>query len=114
MTYPAINGLYQAMSNDMRNKLGTYTESLQSRYGDPRVYRAQQEQMRRDEAAVMHAKAKKTSALLEDAYKRQQERNRALHVDRLRSRVDQTSSSLPESQAPKGRRRKPEPPPAVA
>ena len=76
----------QIMQNAMENTLGSYYTSLQSRFGDPRVYASQVEQMRKDEAAVMHARAKKTEVLLADAYRRQQERNRATHTDRIKSR----------------------------
>ena len=74
------------LQRQMQNTLGNYYVSLQSRFGDPRVYASQVEQMRKDEAAVMHAKAKKTETLLQDAYNRQQERNRATHDERIKNR----------------------------
>jgi hypothetical protein len=108
MSCPEIGHVFTAMSQDMRMKLGGYAVSLQARYGDPRVYAQQQEQMARDRAAVEHAKSKKTAKLLEDAYARQTERNRATHHERLLSRADRRSASRPESAAkPQRARRKP-------
>ena len=107
MSCPEIGHAFSAMSQDMRMKLGGYAVSLQARYGDPRVYAQQQEQMARDQAAVEHAKSKKTARLLEDAYARQTERNRVTHHERLSSRADRRSTSHPESAAkPQRARRK--------
>ena len=109
MSCPEMGHVFTAMSNDMSNKLGAYAVSLQARYGDPRVYAMQQEQMRRDEASVAHAKSKKTAKLLEDAYARQTERNQATHKERIANRARQKSSSPPESQQAPAPRRKPAP-----
>ena len=92
------------MTTDMGQKLSGYYYSLQSRYGDPRIYAQQQEQMARDQAAVQYAKSKKTAKLLEDAYQRQSERNRELHNTRLSNRVDRKSAARPQSRAPPARR----------
>lgn len=92
----------------VNRSLGSYYMSLQSKYGDPRVYASQEEQMRRDAAAVMHAKSKRTEQLLEDAYARQTERNRAQHSDRLRNREQRGRLR---SSAARGQRRNEEPPP---
>ena len=67
--------------------------SLQSRYGDPRVYAQQQEQMARDQAAVAHSKSQKTAQLLEDAYERQKERNRVQHNTRIMLKYSQIQSN---------------------
>ena len=108
MSCPEIGHAFSAMSQDMRMKLDGYTLSLQARYGDPRIYAQQREQMAKDQATVAHAKSKKTSKLLEDAYARQTERNRATHHDRISTRTDRRSASHPESAAaPQRARRKP-------
>lgn len=104
MSCPEIGALYQHMTTDMRHKLNAYHTSLQSRYGDPRVYAQQQEAMARDRAAVQHEKSRKTALLLEDAYQRQAKRNRDLHASRIKHQVDRTSSTPPESAAPSRRR----------
>jgi hypothetical protein len=108
MSCPEIGHAFSAMSQDMRMKLGGYAVSLQARYGDPRVYAQQQEQMAKDQAAVEHARSKKTAKLLESAYARQTERNRSTHYERISSRTDRKSASRPESEAkPQRARRKP-------
>ena len=93
----------------MQNTLGEHYTAIQSRYGDPRVYASQEEQMRRDQAAVMHARSKKTETLLEDAYTRQKERNRASHGDRFKRRSE---SGRPRSSAERVQRQTGEPQPA--
>ena len=103
MACPEMGKLYGAMTTDMGQKLSGYYVSLQSRYGDPRIYAAQQEQMARDKVAVQHAKSQKTAQLLEDAYQRQSERNRELHATRLSNRAGRKSTAHPESKAPSKR-----------
>ena len=99
MSCPEIGGAFQAMSNNMKQQLNWYSYSLQTRYGDPRVYAMEQERVMRHKAAVEHEKSKKTSKLLEDAYKRQSEKNRETHKERISTRIDQRSASRPESVA---------------
>jgi len=99
MACQEMGKLYSAMTTDMGQKLSGYYLSLQSRYGDPRIYAAQQQQMARDRAAVQHTKSRKTAQLLEDAYKRQSERNREIHNTRLNNRAYRTSKAHPESMA---------------
>lgn len=79
----------------MQNNLGNYYKSLQARYGDPRVYAQQEEEMRRDEAAVEYARSKNREQLLNDAYERQKDRNRALHNAKVSSRAPPQSSKAP-------------------
>ena len=78
---------FNAMSSDLHNKLGGYYMSLQSSYGDPRVYQMQQEQMQKDMASVAYQRSKNTERLLADAYARQTERVRETHAERLSKRV---------------------------
>ena len=97
MACPEMGQMYMAMTVDMGQKLSGYSMSLQSRYGDPRVYAQQQEQMARDQAAVAHSKSQKTAQLLEDAYERQKERNRVQHNTRINTRSGSRSVARPES-----------------
>jgi DNA polymerase III delta prime subunit len=80
---------FNAMSGDLRNKLGGYYLSLQSSYGDPRVYQMQQEQMQKDMASVAYQRSKNTERLLADAYARQTERVRETHAERISKRATQ-------------------------
>lgn len=104
---------YRNMAAGINGTLGNFYMSMQTKYGDPRVYQAQQEQMRLDEAAVKYARHKKTERLLEDAYKRQQQRNAHVHNTRLTHRGGQTSSARPESQVDSSQSRTPVPRSAV-
>ena len=107
MACPEFSNIYTSMSRDLGNKLSGYHTGLQARYGDPRVYAMQRDEMARDEATVMHARAKKTSDLMQGAYERQKERNRETHHTRIRSRLGQSSASHPESAQPTRRTRRP-------
>ena len=110
MSCPEIGRLYNAMTTDMGRKLSGYSQSLQSRYGDPRVYAQQQEAMARDRAAVQHAKSRRTAELLHEAYERQQQRNRELHDARISNRVRRKSAKPPESDTPSKRQNSQQPP----
>jgi hypothetical protein len=110
MSCPEIGRLYNAMTMDMSQKLNGYHQSLQLRYGDPRVYAQQQEAMARDRAAVQHAKSRKTEELLHEAYERQQQRNRELHDTRINNRSRRKSTKPPESAAPSRRQNSQQPP----
>ena len=98
MACQEFGSIYNAMTRDMGRKLDMYQISLQTRYGDPRIYAQQQEIAARDTAAAEYMKSKKTSQLLEDAYKRQTERNRAIHNSRLSNRTGHKSKERPRSQ----------------
>lgn len=97
MACQEIGHMYDAMTQDMGRKMSGYFLSLQTRYGDPRVYAQQREQMAADAAAVQHSRSRKTEQLLEDAYTRQTERNRNLHKKRINDRLDRKSSRHPQS-----------------
>ena len=90
---------------------GAYQYSLQARYGDPRIYQQQQREMVKDQVMAAHAKDRETSKLLEDAYSRQTERNRATHYARVNSKTGQTTAQPPGSVAVK-KPRKPRQPAA--
>lgn len=98
MSCPEIVSLYNAIRTDTNQKMGDYIAKLQTRYGDPRVYHAQQSEMRREEAAVMHDQGRRRENLLEDAYKAQVEKNRQVHNSRFKS-LSLAQSKRPESQA---------------
>lgn len=98
MSCPEIVSLYNAIRTDTKQKMGNYVTKLQSRYGDPRVYRAQQADMRREEAALMFDQGRQREDLLRDAYEAKVARNRELHTERLKS-LNLAQSRRPESQA---------------
>lgn len=79
-------------------RMGDYITKLQARYGDPRVYNSQQQEMRREEAAILHDQGRRKEHQLEDAYKAQVEKNRAIHNQRIKTRFP-AQSKHPECQA---------------
>ena len=100
MTSPEMGEMFKSMTHDMGSKLSGYYYSLQERYGDPRVYAAQQQEMRQREAAAVHSQAKHTSELLREAYGKQTQKHREEHAKRMsKHQVDRTASSHQQSDA---------------
>ena len=60
---------------------------LQRRYGDPRVYEAQREEMLKEEARALHGQTRQTSELLQEAYAVQAEKNRGTHDARIKEQI---------------------------
>ena len=97
---------YDAMTRDMGGKLAGYFESLQHRYGDPRVYAMQQEEMAERRGRAAHTKASTAAEALREAYKSKASKNRADHNKRMATKhqADHTASSHQQPVAPKGQR----------
>lgn len=76
---------FDNMRFDMRGKLGGYMHTLQARYGDPRVYAMQQEQMAAQESAIAFAHAQTRSEALTAAYAQNRDTARQSHASRMRS-----------------------------
>ena len=96
---------YKAMTHDMTGKLSSYYMGLQQRYGDPRVYAMQQEEMAERRGRAAHTKASTASEALREAYKAKASKNRADHNKRMtKHQVDHTASSHQQPVAPKGQR----------
>ena len=95
-----IGEAFQTMSNDMRYKLMGYQESLQMRYGDPRVYAMQEEAMAADRAAVMHAHVKNREEALAHTYRSNRAQIREAHTARI---SQQNLNKRPQSLAPSQR-----------
>lgn len=102
--------IYDALHAHNRNHFNNYVQQLQSRYGDPRVYQSQQREMRRQEAAVLFDQHRVRSDLLIDAYRKQTERNRSNHEQRIKNLQHRAESRRPQSQAAASPRT-PAPPP---
>ena len=71
--------VYDSMTQDMYSKLGNYQHSLQARYGDPRVYEMQQEEIAQRNAMVAHAEATDRASALSSLYERGRDEVRAAH-----------------------------------
>jgi len=100
MAAPELGMYFNAMSRDMGSKLSGYYASLQHRFGDPRVYAMQQSEMRQQNEHIAQSKKEYTASLLEEAYQKQQVRNRNNHKKRLSTRqVGRNVASRPKSGA---------------
>ena len=101
MSCPEMGQAYSAMTSDMGQKLSGYYHSLQTRFGDPRVYAMQQREMQKQEAAVVHSKTQRTSDLLKEAYDKKVVKHRETHRERLsKPRGRRAVAVSPESMAP--------------
>lgn len=67
----------------LRGTVGDWHLALQSKYGDPRVYALQQQQMKRVESALAHDLSRRNDTLLRDAYAAQRSNNRERHTKRM-------------------------------
>ena len=76
---------YQQMTADMGGKMSNYLVSLQSRYGDPRVYAMQQEQMAAEQAVVAHQQVNTRSEALRAAYEKTRGDVRKIHTSRMQN-----------------------------
>lgn len=81
--HEALGQAYQVMTRDMGGKLGLYMNSLQHRYGDPRAYEAQREEMAAQQAAVIHANVKTREEALSAAYHNNRQAIREAHDIRM-------------------------------
>ena len=96
-----IGNAMNYMTYDMKDKLGNYMLSLESRYGDPRVYQMEREQMIADETAVLHNEARSKEALLASTYNGQREAVRRAHASRTREYQEtRPGSSQPRRKTP--------------
>ncbi len=112
MSCPEIVNLYNAIRTDTNVKMGQYVAKLQSRYGDPRAYQAQQQEMRREEAAILFDSGRRKEVYLQDAYRAQVEKNRKAHAVRFKSHAP-AQSTPPESRVTVRRSRTPKQTPPV-
>lgn len=98
MANPELGVAFTAMTNDMSRKMYTYMQSLEQRYGDPRVYAQQREEMAAAEAEVMYSKAKTTEGVLSAAYNKNRQNIQDAHkAKRTRlSKHPQSAASTPD------------------
>ena len=78
-----LGGAFRRMSEDMGGKLSHYYISLQQRYGDPRVYAAQEEELRARSAVAAHAEATTAAEALKGAYETQHAKVKHEHAIRM-------------------------------
>ena len=78
-----IGDAYTMMTQDMSYKLAGYMTSLEHRYGDPRMYEMQREEMAAEQAEVVHRQVKTTEEALSAAYQKNRQRARDNHASRM-------------------------------
>lgn len=88
MAVPEMDLIRRQVCNQLRGTVHTWHMDLQTRYGDPRVYALQQQQMNRVDATLAHDLSRRNSALLKDAYAEQKTRNRNQHQKRISATRD--------------------------
>ena len=93
MASPEIAMAVRNMSGAMRNNLSMYSHSLQSRYGDPRVYAMQQEQIAADREGRDYSRVKTAEEALEATYRKSRKKVSEAHNKRV------TLNTPPESQS---------------
>jgi hypothetical protein len=81
-----FGGAYHAMTSDIRGKLGGYHESLQMRFGDPRVYAMQEAEIARQAAAATHMHATNRADVLSSLYNRNRDTIRNEHNAKMAHR----------------------------
>ena len=86
MSCPEMGVNYNMMTNNLGGKLNQWMTGLHGRYGDPRVYQMQQQEMQQQDARVEHQKAAKTADLLKNAYDARAVKNRETHTTRMSKR----------------------------
>ena len=99
MACPEISDMRQQVCDRLRGNVNTWQYNLQARWGDPRVYEAEQEEMLREEARVVHDLSRRNSNLLSEAYAKQREKNRETHSARLTKVRAQNADRRPRSAA---------------
>lgn len=108
MALPEMGIAFGNMSGDIHAKLSGYMTSLQHRYGDPRVYEMQREQIQAERAAMQFAQVKSQEQALEAAYAKSRQTVREQHASK---RAQRTPSTNPESAPRPQTSRKPKQPP---
>ena len=88
MACQEINTMRNQVCQRLRSTVDTWHWDLQTRYGDPRVYALQQQQMNRVDAELAHDMSRRNSSLLEEAYDKQRERQRTTHQKRIATARD--------------------------
>ena len=106
MSSPEFGLYFSAMTEDMRQKLGSYHNNLQCRFGDPRVYAAQQEEMAMQAARVEYENSRSTADVLQSAYKKMQSENVDCHNKRMSMRQT-TQATRPGSSQAQATRKQP-------
>lgn len=83
MACDEIDLMRRQVCASMRSTVNTWHEDLQSQWGDPRVYAAQQQQLAAREASLAHDLSRRNTKLLDDAYESLRTKQKREHESRL-------------------------------
>ena len=116
MACQEIDLMRRQVCDSLRGNVTSWQWNLQSRYGDPRVYAMQQQQMAQQEAAFAHDMSRRSSAQFQDTYETRSHQIRSNHSKRIsaaiksdsKTRGRKGSATRPQSEAVPARS---EPPP---
>lgn len=100
MSCHEIGVLHNQVRASLSAKVNNWAYNLQCRYGDPRVYAMQQQQMNHQEAALAHDLSRRNSALLQDAYQQQRNKNSKTHNERIQKARTKTAKSREQGTPP--------------
>jgi len=119
MACSEIGQLRQQVVHQLDGTLSHWQRSLQAKWGDPAVYEAQETERLKQDARMVYDMNRRTTALLSDAYTKQEEKQRDDHTKRmtdLKRRGYRSGGTRPESEAAQTRKRQPpaQPSPAPA
>lgn len=110
MACQEISEMRAQVCNSLKNNVNMWQYNLQARWGDPRVYEAQREEMLREEARVVYDHSRRNTDLLAEAYAKQREKNRSTHTERLSKVRAQNADRRPRLAATPGNSRTTAPP----
>lgn len=92
-----IATMREQVMESFRGSVDTWQYNLQARWGDPRVYAAEQQAMQRREAALAYDLSRRNSKLLDDAYTKQRDKQADTHNKRIAK--SRAAGKHPESRA---------------
>lgn len=81
---------YSRMSQDLGSNLSHYYGTLQARFGDPRVYAAQEEQIRAQTAVIEYHESLSKSDALRTAYNQSRSQIAEKHANRIATRLNKS------------------------
>ena len=102
-----IDQMRRQVCDVMRGTVDTWQYNLQARWGDPRVYEAQKEELARRDARVAHDLSRRNTDLLAEAYANRaaaQEESHKTRMSELRSQNYRKSGKRPQSAAARATR----------
>lgn len=108
MACPEMDVMRQQVCNRLRGSVNTWQWNLQARYGDPRVYEMQIQELNRRDAELAHDLSRRSSANHEETYDQRTQKAKAAHSKRISTAIKserttrrgrKSSSKLPESAA---------------